>query len=68
MNKVMNEYFVKFWWHNDLRAGAKVKATDELKALARALDEVRIQSWVTDERFRVEILLETQTQPLTGCR
>lgn len=52
----MREYIVKFWWNTDLRTEAKVKATDELKALAKALDEVRIPSWVTRKGFRVEIV------------
>ncbi len=54
----MREYIVKFWWNTDLRTEARVQATDELKALAKALDEVRHASWVTDGGFRVEITLK----------
>lgn len=42
----------------DLRMEETVKAGDELRALAKALDAVRQESWVTDPGFRVEVILK----------
>lgn len=54
----MREYIVKFWWYRDLRMEETVKASDELRALAKALDAVRQESWVADHGFRVEVILK----------
>ena len=52
----MKKFEVQFWFYTDLRQSITVNATDEIRALAHALDEISDKIWVDGAGFKVSII------------
>lgn len=52
----MRKYLVRFWWVTDNRAEQTVEAMNEISALCKALEGIRMpDGWVTGPNFKVTI-------------
>jgi hypothetical protein len=52
----MPRFQVRFYYGTDLRTEQVITAHDEVRALAAALDAVRLESWATGAMLRLEII------------
>jgi len=53
----MKMFLIKFYYNTDLRNHVEINSTDEVRALAKALEVINVVDWIGDKNFRIEISL-----------